>query len=172
MTAPSHTRRLARTLALALGVTLLVPATTARTGGDERAIAVVVAADNPTRNLSLADLRRIFRGERALWPDGTTIVPILPPSGTPEKSAMLAIVYQCDEAELRRFWIAKVYEGAVAEPPTVAEPGQETIGLVSRLAGAIAFVATDRGPLGDVAVVTVEGRRPGDPDYPLRASVP
>lgn len=147
-------------------VSLTGPAVVEPGLGGGGAVAVVVSSANATRNLTLVELRRIFRAEQTFWPDGTAIVPLLPASGTDEKAALLATIYECDEAALRRFWISKVYEGAVAEPPRVTD-GAETLGLVGQIAGAVALVALERVPPNGVGVVSIDGRRPGDRGYPL-----
>jgi ABC-type phosphate transport system substrate-binding protein len=131
-------------------------------------IAVVVSSRNPVSNVTLADLRKLFGGEKRTWPDGGRVKLIVWPPGSHERKTMLRLLGM-SESEYKQYWTAQVFRGdADAEPVTVPSFGmvKEAIKVFS---GAIAFVdAQDVKPGMDIKVLKVDGHFPGEPGYPLQ----
>ena len=74
-------------------------------------IAVIVHEDVPVDDISLPELRRIFRGERLFWAGDMTITLLAPPRGSRERRVLLGKVYERgSEAEYKRFWINKLFD--------------------------------------------------------------
>ena len=133
-------------------------------------IAVIVHEDVPVDDISLLELRRIFRGERLFWAGDMTITLLAPPRGSRERRVLLGKVYERgSEAEYKRFWINKLFDkGGQTAPtaPKITGSSQMSAGLVRQIPGAIALVPADRIPRG-VKVLRIDGRRPGEAGYPL-----
>jgi hypothetical protein len=131
-------------------------------------IAVIVHEQVPVDELSLAELRRIFRGERLFWADELPITLLAPSGGSREREVLLDKVYERrSEAEYKRFWINKLFDKGGQTAPKITGSPQMSAGLVREIPGAIALVPADRIPRG-VKVLRIDGRSPGEPGYPLR----
>ena len=130
-------------------------------------IAVIVHEDVPVDDISLPELRRIFRGERLFWAGDMTITLLAPPRGSRERQVLLGKVYERrSEAEYKRFWINKLFDKGGQTAPKITGSPQMSAGLVRQIPGAIALVPADRIPRG-VKVLRIDGRRPGEAGYPL-----
>jgi phosphate transport system substrate-binding protein len=133
--------------------------------GEEVAIAVIVNPDNPVTNLSLADLRRIFSGEKRAWPGGTPIKLIVRGPGAPEREALLRLL-GISEGQYKEFWTTQVFRGeAESEPIAVPSFGMEKEAITA-LRGGIAMVEANKVK-PDMKVVKIDGLLPGEPGYKL-----
>ncbi len=130
-------------------------------------VAVVVNAKAPVDSLSLGELRRLFLGARQFWGDGTRVTLLVLPEGNPARDVSLRLVYQMGEGEYRQYWVAKIFRAEVASGPKIVYSVEQGRRVVAATPGAILLLpaaAVD----GSVKVVRIEGRRPGDPGYPLK----
>ena len=159
-----------RRLAVALGVLLFaiaspVPAV-AQAGGD---IAVVVNADVPVDNLSLADLRRILLGDREFWPSGARVALLIRAPIARERDAAVKDVCRMTEAQFRQHWIAKVFRADAAKGPRIVYSAEMALDQASRTPGAITFV---QAPVNsrNVKVLKIDGKSPGQSGYSLGSS--
>ena len=131
-------------------------------------IAVIVHEQVPVDELSLSELRRIFRGERLFWAGDLTITLLAPPRGSREREVLLGKIYeQGGEAEYQRFWINKLFDKGGQTAPKMTGSPQMSADLVREIPGAIALVPANRIPRG-VKVLRIDGRSPGQAGYPLR----
>jgi ABC-type phosphate transport system substrate-binding protein len=130
-------------------------------------MAIVVHRSNPVEELSLAELRSLFLGERQRWPNGRRITLVLPEPGQPEGEAALKLIYRMTEAELNHHFLRAVYRGQAVGAPKRLSSSDRVVRFVFNVPGAIGCV-----PVQDVdssvKVLRVEGRPPGEPGYPLR----
>jgi ABC-type phosphate transport system substrate-binding protein len=155
-----------RTVALALvGFAVLgAPEARAQTGG---AVAIVVNPSTSVDDLSLLELRNVFLGDRQFWGDGSRIVLLVRAPVAYERDVVLNRIYRMDESQFRQYWIAKVFRAQVSSGPKIVYSNDMTRQLVAALPGAVGFI-----PASDVAadmkVLRINGKLPGDPDYPLR----
>jgi ABC-type phosphate transport system substrate-binding protein len=155
-----------RTVALALVsfAVLGAPEARAQTRG---AVAIVVNPSTAVDDLSLLELRNVFLGERQFWGDGSRIVLLVRAPVAYERDVVLNRIYRMDESQFRQYWIAKVFRAQVSSGPKIVYSNDMTRQLVAALPGAVGFIAA-----GDVAadmkVLRINGKLPGDPDYPLR----
>jgi len=62
------------------------------TDGVGTELAVVVNLSNPIENLSMAELRNLFLGERSHWPNGRRITLVMMEPGQPERAAVLSLI--------------------------------------------------------------------------------
>jgi len=136
-------------------------------GGD---VALIVHPANPLSELSSADVVKIFRIEQQHWKAGGRIYLILQESGTPEKEIVLRRVYRMKDAELKQFWLGKLFRGEIASFPSVARSGVAARRIVSQAPNALSFVDASVADQ-TVRVLRVDGRKPGDPGYFLAAPV-
>ena len=141
----------------------------ARTGYAQRpenAVAIVVHPDTKINNLSFDELRRIFRGDRQFWPDGSRITLLVRAPVAHERNVVLNRIYGMTEAKFRQYWIAKMFRAEVAAGPKIVYSTDMTRELVTVIPGAIGFMPASA--VSGVKIVRIDNRLPSDPNYRLR----
>jgi len=130
-------------------------------------VAVVVHPDTPVSNLSLADVRKVFLGDRQYWSTNVPVVLLIRAPVARERDVVLKIIYQMSESQFKQHWIAKIFRAEAATAPKVVYSNDMANQLVTAIPGAIAFIdAKDVKP--GSKVLRVDGHLPGEPGYPLR----
>jgi hypothetical protein len=130
-------------------------------------IAVVVHPDTPISSLSLADVRKVFLGDRQYWTTNVPVVLLIRAPVARERNVVLKIIYQMSESQFKQYWIAKIFRAESASAPKVVYSNDMANELVGAIPGAIAFIDAKEVGAG-AKVVRVDGRLPGEPGYPLR----
>ena len=130
-------------------------------------VAVVVQPDTPLSNLSLAEVRKIFLGDRQYWTANMPVVLLIRAPVARERDVVLKIIYQMSESQFKQYWIAKIFRAESVSAPKVVYSNDMASDLVSALPGAIAFIDS-RDVRPGTKVVRIDGRLPGEPGYPLR----
>jgi ABC-type phosphate transport system substrate-binding protein len=130
-------------------------------------VAVVVNSKTPVDSLSMGELQKISRGERQFWTAGQRITLLIRAPVSHERDVLLKRVYQMTEAQYKQYWVAKVFRAEAPSGPKVIYNNQTAVELINGLPGSIAFIDASQVPSG-VKVVKIDGRQPGDKDYPLR----
>jgi ABC-type phosphate transport system substrate-binding protein len=154
---------------IAVALLLLVPlrnlllAQTSR-GSD---LAVVVNSDTPVTDLSLAEVRRVFLGQRQYWSPKLPVVLLIRAPVARERDVVLRVIYQMSEEEYTQYWVAKIFRAEVTSPPKIVYSNDMQYELVTAIPGAIAFVDA-RNVRPGVKVVRIDGKLPGEKGYPLR----
>jgi ABC-type phosphate transport system substrate-binding protein len=130
-------------------------------------IAVIVNADNPVEQLSLADLQRIVLGERRSWSGRIPLVLMMRNEGSRERNLLLQKACHMTDAEYHQYWTGKIFRGEVTSEP-VALPSMGTaLNFVSTIKGGISFVDPASVRPG-IKVMRIDGRLPGEQGYPLQ----
>jgi hypothetical protein len=129
------------------------------------ALAVIVHPDARLEELTVDRLRRIYKGEQQYWADGSRIILLMPPRGTPEREVILARVFGMSESEYKQFWVARIFRGQATSGPKVADRGTAQA-VVAGMPAAVALIPATLVS-GDVKVVRVNGALPGGTGYPL-----
>jgi hypothetical protein len=130
-------------------------------------VAVVVHPDTPINDLSLADVRKVFLGDRQYWTSNLPVVLLIRAPIARERNVVLKIIYQMTEAQFKQYWIAKIFRAELASAPKVVYSNDMANDLVTAVPGAIAFIDAHEVRSG-AKVLRVDGRLPGEPGYPLR----
>jgi hypothetical protein len=130
-------------------------------------VAVVVNADTPVTDLSLAEVRKVFLGERQYWNAKIPVVLLIRAPVARERDVVLRVIYQMSEGQFKQYWVAKIFRAEVTSPPKIVYSNDMQYELVSAMPGAIAFVDA-RNVHPGVKMVRVDGMLPGDKNYPLR----
>ena len=124
-------------------------------------VAVVVNADTPVTDLSLAEVRKVFLGERQYWNSKLPVVLLIRAPVARERDVVLRVIYQMSEAQFKQYWVAKIFRAEITAPPKIVYSSDMQYELVSAMPGAIAFVDARNVHTG-VKVVRVDGLLPGD----------
>ena len=129
-------------------------------------VAVIVHPKNTVDNLTMADLAKIFRGERQYWRSNLPVLVLLRSSGSHEREVLLRNVFHMTESEYKQYWVSKIMRAEATSPPTdLYSNGMAKEGVAS-IPGSIACIsAADLRP--GVKVVRINGHLPGEPGYPL-----
>ncbi len=161
----SHWKFVSRAFVLScLCLALLQPLAAQRHDVD---IAVVVHPDTPVSNLSLAEVRKVFLGDRQYWSTNVPVVLMIRAPVARERDVVLKIIYQMSESQFKQYWIAKIFRAESATAPKVVYSSDMANQLVTAIPGAIAFIDSKDVKPGS-KVLRVDGRLPGEPGYPLR----
>ncbi len=161
----SHWKFVSRVFVLScLCLALLQPLAAQRHDVD---VAVVVHPDTPISNLSLAEVRKVFLGDRQYWSTNVPVVLMIRAPVARERDVVLKIIYQMSESQFKQYWIAKIFRAESATAPKVVYSNDMANQLVTAIPGAIAFIDSKDVKPGS-KVLRVDGRLPGEPGYPLR----
>lgn len=162
-------RSAALLLALSIAVDGLSQEPPAKQPPAAQELAVIVNQTNPTTGLTLAQLRAHCKLEVQFWDGGERAQLFLPRYDSPEMKILLDRAYGMTPRELRKYWVGRVFRGEIPAEPTVVPTTDAAVKRVRDRAGAFSVVMAKDVPEG-VRVLTIDGKRPGDPDYPLKAA--
>jgi ABC-type phosphate transport system substrate-binding protein len=133
----------------------------------QESLAIILNQSNPVDELSLAELRAVFLGERSHWPNGRRITLVMMEQGQPEREAILRDVCRLSESDFRRRILQGLFTGEVlVSPKTLATP----VGVrkfVFNVPGAIGYLRPEDVD-ASVKVIRVDGHLPSDAEYALR----
>lgn len=160
----STDRRALRLTAVLLLCLFTSGAPSPATAGD---IAVVVRHDTPVDELSLAQTRKVVLGEQQFWNSSLRVVLLLRAPQAHERDVVLRVIYRMTEAELRQYWISKVFRAEAASSPKIVSTNDMAMQLVNALPGSIAFVDVAQVTKG-LKILKIDGKLPGQPGYPLK----
>ena len=130
-------------------------------------VAIVVHPATNVEDLSFAELRSIFRGERQFWSDGRRVTLLVRAPVAEERRLVLEKIYDMDEDEFREYWIGKMFRAEIAAGPKLVYSADMARDLVGVIPGAITFVPASQVS-SDTKVVRIDHLLPGDDGYPLR----
>jgi phosphate transport system substrate-binding protein len=137
----------------------------AQTKGSD--MAVVVNPSTPVTDLTMAEVRKVFRGDRQYWTKDVPVVLLIRAPKSRERDVILRTLYDMSEAQFKQYWIAKIFRAEATASPKIVYSNDMAKELVTVIPGAIAFI-----PQNDVSeglkVVKVDGHMPGEPGYPLK----
>lgn len=125
---------------------------------------LITAKNNALRDLDLGDLRAAYRGKKVTVA-GVKLLPFNHPPGAPDRVAFDRIVLGMSPEEVGRFWVDQRIRGGDS-PPRIIDSVSLLVRVVGALPGAIAYVR-EGFTSPELKVVSLEGRFPNDPRYPL-----
>jgi len=136
---------------------------------DVEPLAIVVNRSNPLTEISLADLRRVFRGQRSRWSNGRRVTLVMRDPGAPERNAILQSLYGLQEEQYRRTYLQAVFSGEATDAPKTLASSNGVLRFVYNVPGAIGYVRA-RDVDASVKTLRVDGRLPGESGYRLAVS--
>lgn len=128
--------------------------------------AVIVHPSTSVHDVTLAHLRRVFLGEQRFWPGGNRVVLFVHEPGAVARAVVLRELYQMNEGEFRRYWIAKTFRDDVTTGPKIVSSSGLAKRLTAKIPGAIAVIPASEVD-GTVKVLTIDSRHPREDTYPL-----
>lgn len=128
------------------------------------ALAVIVAADSPVRELALHELRRLYLGD-PVTTAGQKLVPLSQASRSPSRVGFDRAVLGMSPEEVTRYWIDRKIRGQSGPPKSIDSPDLLQR-VVARLPGGLGYVrSTD--VRSEVKALRIDGKLPGEPGYPV-----
>jgi hypothetical protein len=128
--------------------------------------AVVVSPDVNVTGLSMADLRKLFLGDRQFWTQNLRVSLLIRAPVARERAVIVWTVCRMSEAQFGQHWIGKVMRADCTSSPRQFTSNQAALDLVRSSPGAIAVV--NAAQTGGLKVVPIDGKMPNDPGYPLQ----
>lgn len=131
-------------------------------------LAVVVTKTNSTDGVSLAQLRKLVLGDVQAWPDKSKVMLVSPGEG-PVFQCLISQVVRMSVSEYRKYVMSAEFRGEEPIRTKAADSPASAARVVSGAAGAFTVVdaATLQGLGGSVKVLSINGKQPGQPGYPL-----
>ena len=115
----------------------------------------------------MAELAKIFHGERQYWRTDLPVLLLLRTPGSYEREVALRTIFRMTESQYKQYWISRIMRAEATAPPAELYSSGMTKEGVSSISGSIAFIsAADVKP--GVKVVRINGPLPGEAGYPLR----
>ena len=141
-----------------------IPAYELAYAGDD--YAVIVHPSTPTTNLSLKQVRSIFRGDQQFWPGGARVVVLVHAPGSVGREIALRHLYQMNEGEFKRYWIGKVFRDDLASGPKIVSSSALAKKLTASIPGAISIIPAFEVD-ETVRALSIDRRLPGQEGYVL-----
>ena len=154
------------TLALCLIALALGTAAATFAGSAANDVAIIVNKANKVETISAKDLKQIFTGEKARWPDGSKIQTLAPSATMPEHKPAIRFLFGMSEPEFQKYCIHASFVGEAQRAPRDSGASSAVIGLVAVIPGAVGFVRAG-AVTPTVKIVKIDGMAPGDAGYPL-----
>jgi hypothetical protein len=104
-------------------------------------VVVIVNKNNPVEEISMKELRRIFKGVQKDWKEGSTIHMYLPPSGSETMDIVLKNVFKYEtEEDLYKFYLLTIFQHNLTSVPPNVNNDAEAVHYVGSDFSAIAIV--------------------------------
>lgn len=132
-------------------------------------LAVVVAKQSALDGLSLQQLKHLYLGDTILGPGGDKLLALNRDPKSPERVGFDRSVLEMTPEGAARYWIDRKIRGQSGAPRAV-EPASVAQRVVARLPAALTYVRANEVS-GEVKVLRIDGKKPGDSGYPIRADV-
>jgi len=140
------------------------PSTADARGNLSQSLAIVVNRSNPIDNLSFAELRKIFLGDRNHWSNGHRIAIAMLEYGQPERRAVLRLIYRMDEKAYQDYLLRGMFRGDVFVAPKTLTSPTIVRKFVFNAPGGIGYLrASDVDE--SVKVIRIDGLLPEDKGY-------
>lgn len=149
-----------------LAACLALPGAVAR-ADRAHACVLVVSPDVEVENLTSEEVRQLFWFRRQFWAAGKPVNLILVESDLAEGSCLLDQVYRMDAKAFRTMVREKLYRAEIELAPKVVASAPEAVVYATHGEGVLTLVPADAIGDADVRVLTIDGKSPGAPGYPL-----
>lgn len=133
---------------------------------EDLGLAVVVHPETPVSNMSVTELRRVFRGERQYWTKDIPVVLLVRAPISRERDAVVKNICQMTETQFKQYWIARIFRAEAVSSPIVVNSSQAANELVAAVPGAITVLDVREVRPG-VKVLRVNNLLPGENGYSL-----
>lgn len=103
---------------------------------------VVLANGIGKSELSVDELKNVFKPKFNKWPNGVAVVIVLPGQASALKEGVASDIYNSTFSGVQKYWLSLVFQGRF-DAPYFFDSDEEVIRFVSKTKGAIGFVSAD-----------------------------
>jgi hypothetical protein len=129
--------------------------------------AVIASPEVQVSNLTIADLRKLFLGDKQFWTPKLRVALLIRAPVARERAAVVWTICKMSEAQFGQYWIGKTMRAECTSSPLQFTSNAQALNLVANTPGAIAIVNASQVPAG-TKVLAVEGKLPNQPGYRLQ----
>jgi len=147
-------------------ITLLSVAPGLDLAGATADVAVVVRSDIPVDDLSFAEVRKLFMGDRQYWSSNLRVTLLIRAPAARERDVVLKTIYGMSEPQFRQYWISKIFRLEASNGPKIVYSMEMATELVAAIPGAVTFMDSAIVPKS-LKIVKIDGRLPGERGYRL-----
>ena len=138
----------------------------AESGAGTEPLVIVVNRSNPVDDLSSAELRKIFLGNRSHWTNGRRITLVMREPGEAERATILREVCGMSEEQLKNHFLHGLYTGEILVSPKILSSPTGVRKFIFNVPGAIGYLRVgDLDPT--VKVLRIDELLPEDKGYRL-----
>jgi hypothetical protein len=130
-------------------------------------LAIVVNESSLLEDISSAELTKVFKMERTRSPGGFKYVIAVRGSGSPERNAALTGIYHMTDPDYKKFFLQATFAGTIQAAPKELTSASSVREFIASSPGAISYLRASETD-ASVKVLKVDGKSPGDPDYPIK----
>ena len=139
-------------------------------GASTEPLVIVVNRSNPVDDVSFAELRKIFLGNRSHWNNGRRITLVMREPGELERGTIVRDVCGMSEDQLKNHFLHGLFTGEILVSPKILSSPTGVRKFIFNVPGAIGYLR-----MGDVdstvKVVRVDELLPEDKGYRLRVQI-
>mgnify|MGYP006277214853 CR=1 FL=1 len=106
-------------------------------------LVVVVGANCPVSALNKEQVKSLFLGRAATFPDNSQATPIEQIEGSEQRGAFHATVTDKSDSQLKAYWSKLIFSGKATPPREVANPA-EVVKLLGTNPNMIGYVSKDQ----------------------------
>ncbi len=122
---------------------------------DDPTFVVIVNKANPVKQVSIAELRRIFLKQARMWPHAESMVPVDWDATSPIREEFTRLVLGRSVRAMGDYWVQQgVTQGL--SPPSTQRSARAVLRFVASVPGAISYVPPGEAD-DSVAVIKVTG---------------
>jgi ABC-type phosphate transport system substrate-binding protein len=133
-------------------------------------LAIVVNRSNPVDDLTTAELRRIFLGNRSHWTNGRRITLVMRELGDPERRTVLRDICGMSEEQLKNHFLHGLFTGEILVSPKTLSTPTGVRKFIFNVPGAIGFLRISDLD-STVKVVRIDEMMPDDKGYKLHVQI-
>jgi hypothetical protein len=101
---------------------------------------IIVNKANTIDDLSLADAKKAFMGDKSTWPSGKRVTVLMLAQGLPERAVVLREIYKLPEEQFDQYFVQAAFAGKVSAPPKEIASAAQMKQAVAANPGAIGYV--------------------------------
>jgi hypothetical protein len=161
------TRRNVLVGCVAVGMLVVLAPSPAVADNVPEPLAIVTSKRGGVSELSFYQLKRLYLGDN-VQAGGLDLVALNRDAKGAERTGFDATVLNMSPDAAARYWIDRRIRGQSGAPKSV-EPASVIQRVIANLPRAVGYVRV-RDVSPDVQVVKIDGRRPGEPGYPIHVA--
>ena len=101
---------------------------------------VIVNKANTLDELTVAEARKVFMGDKSVWPSGKRVTILMMAPGQPERAVILREIYKMSDGDYTKYFMQAAFTGRVTAPPKETSSAAQMKQLVSENPGVIGYV--------------------------------